>query len=194
MLPLTLSLLVAAPAAPVPKSAKPTYYAATKVGDKMEFRDADGKETHSSVVMKVEEAKGGGLLVTEGMSSRGGPPKPHRVLLVTEDAVAIKEGLAFRHKAYDPPQVIFKLKGKWEWEITLQSGLKYTERYAVERTERVEVPTGTFEAIRVQRSDSAGYGLTVWYAPGVGEVKRVEDNGPGKGQVRVLHRFTPGKD
>jgi len=53
--------------------------------------------------------------------------------------------------------------------------------------DRVTVPAGEFEAIRVERVDAAGaVAATLWYARGVGLVKRVSAAG-----TQELTRFTP---
>ncbi len=64
--------------------------------------------------------------------------------------------------------------------------------------ERVEVPAGTFQAVRVEKVVPLG-GLPVtfsyWYAPDVGVVRRTTRVGErGKEQVEVLKSFTPGKE
>ena len=201
--PLAVSLaaalvLTTASAAPVPKNQK-AYYAATRVGDKREYR-AGGKVTHTTVIMKVEEAPGGGLLVTEGYVSGDKPPRPARVLSVSKDAVTLAVGMGPSGKdgkKYDPPWVLVKpgaKDGDW-WECEPSKG--YTISYTARGTERVEVPAGTFDAVRVEevnKGAGGGNSRTLWYAPGVGEVKAVINEGIGKGEVRVLHSFTPGKD
>jgi hypothetical protein len=70
-------------------------------------------------------------------------------------------------------------------------------------TEKVTVPAGTFEAIRVEIAgsisgpaggDEGGMGIvltdTCWYAPNVGVVKCTNHTG----DEYVLKSFTPGKD
>lgn len=194
-------LLATATAAPVPKDQKAKYYAATRVGDRREYR-AGGVVTHITVVTKVEEAPGGGLLVTEGYVSGDGPPKPGRVLAVSKDAVAIAAGLGPTPKSarnFAPPWVIVKpgAKDGDRWEFKSARG-SVTYSYTARGTERIEVPAGVFDAVRVEEVHKGAVGQggsrTLWYAPGVGEVKAVTNEGPGKGQVRVLHSFTSGKD
>jgi hypothetical protein len=193
-------LPVTATAAPAPKDQKAKYYAATRVGDKGEYR-ADGKVIHTTVVTQVEEAPGGGLLVTEGYVSGDEPPRPGRLLAVSRDAVAIAAGLGRPGKPvqkYDPPWVIVKpgAKDGDRWEFTSARGT-LTVTYTARGVEKVEVPAGTFDAVRVEEVTQTKMGRTsrtLWHAPGVGEVKAVTHEGPGKGQVRVLHAFTPGKD
>jgi hypothetical protein len=60
--------------------------------------------------------------------------------------------------------------------------------------EDVEVPAGTFRAVRVEwdcaPDNEAPYRVTIWYAPGIGEVKTAID-----GKVRsTLRSFSPGTD
>lgn len=187
-------------AAPVPKDQKAKYYAATRVGDRREYR-AGGKVTHITVITKVEEAPGGGLLVTESYVSGDEPPRPGRVLAVSKDAVAIAAGLGPTVKSartFDPPWVFVKpgANAGDQWEYKPARGT-VTYSYTARGSERVEVPAGTFDAVRVEEVSKRAAGKegsrTLWYAPGVGEVKAVSNEGPGKGEVRVLHSFTPGK-
>lgn len=203
-----LSLLFAA--APVPKDEKPVYYAATKVGDRREYRDADGRNIQTIVVLKVEKAKEGGLLVTEGRSSLTSPLKPQLVLLVNEEEVAVKEVPKFPalgpepfavRTAYSPPNVFVKPKAKrgdrWEWNLQVPTDKprppqlpKPTHRYTAAGFEKVTVPAGTFEAVKVE-GEEVGTRTTSWYAPGVGLVKRVTALRDGD-TICVLHAFTPG--
>jgi hypothetical protein len=67
---------------------------------------------------------------------------------------------------------------------------------AAARVERVKVPVGTFETVRVDSEvlkPRQGFGfpiqMTEWYAPGVGVVQRTAYRG-----LWVLKSFTPGKD
>jgi hypothetical protein len=59
----------------------------------------------------------------------------------------------------------------------------------------VEVPAGRFVAARVVLEQPEGLHLTSWYAPRLGEVKRVERRPGGAETVtRSLKSFAPGKD
>lgn len=152
----------------------PPYYAATKVGDQLEYR-ANGKITHTTVITKVEHVKGG-LLVTQKLG---------RELYVSAEAIVVT--------TMDPPITIFRPKAKtgdrWEWKG--KTNLKFS--YTMGGTEVVEVPAGKFNAVRVEWTDNNGNSSTLWYASNVGEVKRVVNAGTGKGEIRVLHSFTSGK-
>jgi hypothetical protein len=58
--------------------------------------------------------------------------------------------------------------------------------------ERVEVPAGTFDALRIEcRTVVAGEIVMAreWWAPGIGLVRQIR----GEGEL-VLKSFTPGKD
>jgi hypothetical protein len=191
-----LAFVVLVPAAPVPKDKKPVYYTATKVGDKREYRNGDGKTTLVLVVTKVEENPKGGLFVTESTVSEGRIQEPFRVLSVTEDAIGVARGLSVPNK-YDPPLVFIMPKLKiaegWENELggerTVPPGFRRPKnRYVLRGTELVKVPAGEFDAIRVDQDMEDGSVRSVWYARGVGEVKAV-----GRWDGRVLHAFTTGK-
>jgi hypothetical protein len=56
--------------------------------------------------------------------------------------------------------------------------------------EVVEVPAGRFTALRVVWEQGGGT-LTSWYAPGVGEVKRVVTRGGEERVFRTLKSFRP---
>ncbi len=201
-----LSLLVAAAAAaPVPKDKTPVYYAATKVGTKRVYGNADGKPTSVWATIKVEENPKGGLLVTEASADWGREPRPHRVLLVTEELVAILDGPRVG-KPYDPPWVFVRPKAKagdnWEFNLPLPVGiLRPTQfpppdyAYTARGGERIEVPAGTFDAVRVEESylspmPGAKRGTrTAWYAPGVGIIKSVVDTGV----TSILQEITTAK-
>ena len=61
--------------------------------------------------------------------------------------------------------------------------------------ERVEVPAGRFEAIRVEVEWPFGGGTmrrVTWYAPGVGPVRRTLQ-ASGAEMVEVLKAFQPGR-
>ncbi len=201
---LILPALLVVTAAPVPKDNKPVYYAATKVGEKREYRSGDGKVSHILLVTKVEEVKTGGLLVTEATVIMSNAPVPYRVLLVTEDAIAVKEGLVSR-TAYDPPWVSVRPKvkpgHKWEYDVPLPAGIHRPPHllgpdyaYTTGSTEKVEVPAGIFNAICVEESARGTPGANrvvrkIWHAPGVGVVKAVTIDGLGKGNVMVLQKL-----
>lgn len=202
--PWVILLVALLPAAPVPKDKKPVYYAATKVGDKREYRRADGKALYTLHVTKVEENPKGGLLVTEAMESEGLPPRPSRLLAVTEDGIAIKEELRPRFRRLDPPHYLVKPLAKpgdkWEWEGK-RAGDKprpanfraLTLKYSAGEKEKVTVPAGTFECVRVEMENTRAESKEAfWYATGVGLVKRVQNDRPGVEPI-VLHSFTPGK-
>ncbi len=59
---------------------------------------------------------------------------------------------------------------------TVEPGTDYEIVYTVEGREEVEVPAGTFEALKV-RVDDGGEGQNIfkWYAPGVGLVKEYSE-------------------
>lgn len=57
------------------------------------------------------------------------------------------------------------------WKTT-EPGSDYEIVYTVEGMEQVEVPAGTFEALKVQVDDGGeGQNIFKWYAPGVGVVR-----------------------
>lgn len=186
-------LLTSSGAAPVPKD-KARLYNVSRVGDKRVYLE-DGQSTYYSVVTKVEEGPDGVKLVTEELGSEKSQQHPHRVLAVSKDGVAIYSGVD--GKKYDPPHVLLKLPARegTRWEYKFPTG-RITYTYTVRGVERVEVPAGVFEAVRVD-AEGRGEGTnnyTTWYAPGIGEVKNTNTAGVGKGYVRVLESYDPGRD
>ena len=126
-------------------------------------------------------------------------------MLVTEEAVAIKEGLSPPKETYDPSWIFVKPKAKvgdkWKFDLPLggtahQQIQRYrnpTYNYTAAGIEKVEVLAGMFEAVKVEE-ESKSSSRTVWFAPRIGEVKAVTHTGPEKGEIRVLHKFTLGKE
>jgi hypothetical protein len=195
-------LAALAPAAPVPKAADkpPVYYYPTAVGSKLVYNEP-GKEV-TYVVTKVEERdKGKTKLVTTARVEKD-RNVPHKTIAVSAAGVAVVWAAGWE---LDEPV----------WSLRFMAGpqqawigdLGYEVR--VGGTERVEVPAGAFEAVRVDgRADIMGMGfaggrlrgrdlnprLHCWYAPGIGLVKSVFDFGRAETQtLSVLTKFTPGK-
>jgi hypothetical protein len=182
-------LLVAAPAAPIPKEKPQTPYYPTQKGAKWVYH-FNGDDA-PLVVTGVEE-KDGAVIVSEEF----------RTNLATQPVVRTKvsvsgKGLflvAALDRAVDPPIGLLKLPHKPgnKWENTGRNPDR-TETCTAFGPEEVEVPAGKYQAIRVEAEFAIGgkpYRSTAWYAPGVGLVRKVHPDG----EVQVLKSFTPGKD
>jgi hypothetical protein len=112
-----------------------------------------------------------------------------------------------RFQVWDRPVCWLKLPHKdgntWEAEVQVKpkdANVEFDElwKFQAYGPEEVQVPAGTFKAIRVHsyRVQFPTSERTIWYAPGVGMVKQEDSSGPavrpGKSWA-VLYSFTPGK-
>jgi hypothetical protein len=176
-----------APAAPVPKHLmkdRPAQYFPTTVGTKWVYEDPNGEETLELV--KVEVVNGAQVVsVVKVLDDR---TAPNQRVAVSATQIA---RLAWSGEPFVEPLVMLKIPcragEKWEYDT---AGVKGTDTIA--GVERVTVPAGTFEAVRVD-SVYTFVGKTendsFWYAAGIGLVKMKYDGG----KERVLKSFTPGK-
>jgi hypothetical protein len=173
---LALALLGApATAAPVPKVKGSPYHFPTTVGAKWVYETPDGG-LESAVVSAVEK---------DG-----------------DDLVVSREGVDGTRTAYT--KVVVSLDGLrqereftggkvgWVLKANVKAGDSWDMPEGGKRTvhgpEVVEVPAGKFTALRVEFEQSGG-NYTSWYAPGVGEVKRVMKRGESETVTRALKSF-----
>ncbi|MCX7514038.1 DUF3108 domain-containing protein [Frateuria sp. STR12] len=89
------------------------------------------------------------VTVDEGKGAITYPAKPG---MVERNTTALAIGLALRH---GQPQIALPVAVKQEVE---------TQRFKVSGKEKVTVPAGSFDAVRVDRSD-ADRGFSAWYVP-----------------------------
>jgi hypothetical protein len=179
-----------APAAPVPKHLMkdPVYYYPIRVGATWVYEDPNGSE-ETLTISKVELADGARVVTVDRVDPNG---------LVLWERMAVSAGGLVRVEGLggklDPPLAMlqgpFRAGTKWE---TKTSGLDGVD--TIGGIERVKVPAGTYEAVRVDADYSIGGGgartqTTFWYAAGVGLVRRTDGNAE---TFRVLKSFTPGK-
>jgi hypothetical protein len=109
-------------------------------------------------------------------------------------------GLYLTHDFFgklDAPYLLLRTPAKRgdAWTGRLDQGGHWVRgRRTVAGVDEVEVPAGRFRAVRVEwdRDQPAGadFRMTIWYAPGVGEVKIAIDGKPWS----VLKSFTRGGD
>ncbi|HEV3440454.1 MAG TPA: hypothetical protein VG122_24075 [Gemmata sp.] len=176
-------------AAPIPRHLfpkNPTYYFPTTLGTTWVYDDGNSLETQ--IISKVEAVDGGRMITIEKVHQDG--RTPFGILLISTDRVI---QLEFQGKKLDEPLLWLKTPPKpgetWEWKfLGAATGTDF-----VKGVEKLELPAGTFEAMKVDSKYGAGGGLaqaTHWYAPGVGLVK----SSYGGGASRVLKSFTLGKD
>ena len=180
-------------AAPVPQDKpKAGLYHPTRVGAKWVYKSGD--QDSVEVVTDVKE-KDGAKLVTVGYESRG-EVTPSHVVSVSDKGLCV---LAFNVAELTEPLWLLKLPhapgNKWEAVLAGAPWGRTVGSAKAEGPERVEVPAGTYQAIRVEleipyidgREGKAR--KTIWYAPGVGKVKEVYGE-----QVELLKSFDPGKE
>jgi hypothetical protein len=180
-------LSAAAPAPALKDKHKAVLYHPTRVGAKWVYTsdERDGVE-------EVTDAKemGGARLVTVGCGRF-----PTRALLVSGKGICV---VAFNVAELTEPLWLLKLPhapgNKWEAVLAGEPWGRAVGSAKAYGPERVEVPAGTYQAIRVElelpyvdgREGKAR--KTTWYAPGVGKVKEVYGE-----KVKVLKSFHPGK-
>jgi hypothetical protein len=181
-----------APAAPVPPEAKkPGLYFPTKVGTKWVYQTEGEKHESVEVVMEIED-KEGEKLVKIGHERDG--------KAVYDCTIAVSEkGLSLVETGISPlgePCWLLKLphKSNNKWDVVLSPVVFSTlkGKAVANGPEKIEVPAGKFEAIRVKIDlayDDGREMITTWYAPGIGKVKEVRGE-----RIEVLKSFTPGKD
>jgi len=164
-------------AAPVPKGAeqKPLYFP-TAVGAKWVYETSDG-ELETAVVSAVEKGEDGSLTV-----SRAGADGTR--VAYTKTVVSV-HGLRRDDNA--------NAKSGWLLKTNVKAGDAWDSpdgKRTVYGPEEVKVPAGTFTALRVEW-EQFGASYTSWYAPGVGEVKRVRKLDDTETVVRALKSFRP---
>lgn len=169
----------------------PPVYFATKLGTTWVYQFP--KETVTVVVTDVETKNG---TSTVALTRADGEFIPWEVVTVSEAGVSVHSDGPFRH---DPPvcwlKAPFKAGDSWKFDTWLinppASDLPYVGTVTVKGVEKVEVPAGTFQAVRVQGrgTDLGKWTEERWYAPEVGLVKWVNR----AGQVVVLKSFMPGR-
>jgi hypothetical protein len=164
-------------AAPVPKGAeqKPLYFP-TAVGAKWVYETPDG-ELETAVVSAVEKGDDGALTV-----SRAGADGTRVAYTKT---VVTANGLRRDDAANG--------KSGWLLKTNVKAGDSWDSpdgKRTVYGPEEVKVPAGTFTALRVEW-EQFGASYASWYAPGVGEVKRVAKVDGTETVTRALKAFRP---
>lgn len=183
-------LLAMGPRVVVPND-PPEPYFPTRIGTKWVYLTDDKKES-VRVITAVEE-RDGSTAVT--MESRVDEKKVH-----SEKVSVSARGICRLTDEADKCEWLLKTPAKpgEKWTYKLADGpITYEASYTVRPTESVEVPAGRFRCIRVDQeyaTDHVAGSATVWYAPGVGEVKwSYKTKGDDAESVTVLKSFTPGK-
>lgn len=178
-----LVLLVAAPlaAAPVPKGAASKLYFPTAVGAKWVYVRGDDEEAVE--VSEVEKTDGEWVV-----SRKRSDGTAQEYLTMTVSAA----GLTQPKTTSGNPGPVILLKAKATagdtWDVP-------DGKRTFIGAEDVTVAAGTFPTLKVAFDPSGGGDrITLWYAPGIGEVKRTRTAaGGGETVVRSLKSFTPAK-
>jgi DUF3108-like len=166
------------------------------VGAKWTYRTGDREETFVVTGVKEKE-KDGTRVVSVGRVIDGRLAPAKEVKLTGEGVFVVAEG----GKERDTPLPLLELPAKpgdkWEVDARGPGNVPVKWRRAVGGPEKVKVPAGTFEAIRVEhtytvpgtdgRPDVVVLTLTEWFAHGVGLVRKAS----GDKEVGVLKSFTP---
>jgi hypothetical protein len=179
-------------AAPVPKE-KAVLYHPTRVGSQWVYKSGDRESVEA---VSAAEEKDGVWLVTVGRMRRG-QVEPAHVVSVSAKGLAIVAG--FPVGDLTEPAWLLKLPqtegNKWEVVLAAEQWGRAIGSAKAFGPEKVEVPAGTFKAIRVEfelpyidgREGKAK--KTIWYAPEVGKVKEVYGE-----TVELLKSFDRGKE
>lgn len=185
---LALGITLGASGAPAPKGrAEPVYFATNK-GDRGVYRVTAGQiESVTAEVVTVAKKEGTEVLVTIGLEAEG-KLTPYAKKRVSAKGIFL---LSTSGGRYDPPPCLLKLPAKpgESWCHRDQSKMTLVGE------EGVEVPAGTFKALRVDtavNADDMEYEFTSWYAPGIGVIKSVERLGDHE-RVTLLMEFVPAK-
>lgn len=181
-----LLLPVGSSAAPVPTHLMPPELPIdfpTRVGTQWDYRE--GKHRWSISVVSVAEKDGAKVLSRMGRANGCGSPRGD---VVVSPARVTEAGPDRRAAPRTLLVLPLRVGRKWEdqgWTTTVRG------------VEKVMVPAGEYEAVRVDEVAHSPDGVvtvTSWYARGVGLVKRVQRAGGGEESVRVLHRFRLGRE
>lgn len=185
-------------AAPVPKDrVEPPYYP-TKVGTKLVYDYLDGNDELVFVVTEVKDIKGGKRVTIERRDLRKPVPE---VVDVTGAGVFVVAGPSGE---LDPPAAIlripFRVGDKWKFNYDETPGIRAGSvgTDTVIGVEKVKVPAGTFEAVRVDTEVTNTVGEKVWhfkfsrwYGPHVGLVQEKDEKGE---LIRALKTVTLPKE
>lgn len=170
--------------APVPKDAgKSAVYFPTSVGARWVYEDEGGGE--EGVEVSAVEKDGDTLVVSR--KGVGGNNSRYTKTIVSPEG--LRQDRPGGGDGDDVSVWVLKarLKAGESWKVA-DGGTR-----AVSGPEEVKVPAGTFQALKVVWQ-ADGRTLTSWYAPGVGEVKRVIKRCGTETVTRSLKSFTAAKN
>jgi hypothetical protein len=187
-----------APSAPKLKDGEKTnLYFPTTVGTRRVIEmTMGGRSTETTEVVTAVEEKDGMTVVSVGreLDKRVVPFFQYGVSDKGLFRVTLYEGDRPRKSAACLLRLPATPGDTWEEESPARAISK--TKYTTGKEEELEVPAGKFRAVRVEvvtklTADRTLH-QTFWYAPGVGSVEIVTNDG-GIDRVTVLKSFTPGK-
>ena len=190
-----LLALSAAPAAPVPLHLMPKkdpLYFPTRVGTESRCF-IDGKDQGGFDRITAVEEKNGEFRITINGGAK--PPEGTDWIASPKGVFIVRQG----DETYDPPLTILKLPhvtdAKWEVNSATKGGTRPHPKgkFVARGYEDVEVPAGKFRAARVDATWDGGSEITFWFAPEVGQVKRIVKHANGGGFTQELKTFSRGK-
>ena len=178
------------PAAPVPKD-PPKGRAYFPTAPKTKWVYDQGGHDLTLMVTEVEETRAGTVVSVAFLA--GDEWLPYEKVQVSDAGLTQLENV---NGELDPPlvwlKVPFKAGDSWNFKWMDEKGTD-----TVRGVEKVKVPAGTFDAVRVDSEYTfAGKKMkhSSWYAPGVGRVKEISGSDKEEMIEIVLKSFTPGKE
>jgi hypothetical protein len=190
-----LLALSTAPAAPIPLHLMPRkepLYFPTRLG--MESRSLiNGKDQGGRDLVTAAEEDNGEVRVTINGGAK--PPEGTDWIVSPKGVFIARQG----EEKYDPPLTILKLPhtkdAKWEVDSVTKGGTRQHPKgkFVARGYEDVEVPAGKFRAARVDAIWEGGTEVVFWFAPEVGQVKRIVEHANGGGFTEELKTFSRGK-
>jgi hypothetical protein len=200
-LALVLFVVPSSLSAEPPKKAED--YWPLKVGHKWVYQNADHPDAETVVTVAAEKKTDAGTRYTLDWVTTVGMVKTtdREVVLVKPDGVYMAEVYG---ADLDPPVRNLKLpvKAGDEWTVDTRFGTSTTTyKFKVGKPEKVKVPAGTYDAVRVDWAGSGNSPFsdnkitipgTKWFADGVGLIRVDVPEGLGKSSL-LLKSFTPAK-
>jgi hypothetical protein len=183
MLLLVMVIRVNAGDAKTTPTAEPEFYYPTKVGTSWGYRGKDGNEL-KYVVTAVGDKDRAKIVTVDRMNADGKVEMTSRVKVTEDNVFDLQEEVAI-----PVPRYRFKLPAKkgdvFEKNGIYPGGVPVKWKDEVGGKERIKVPAGTFDAVRIKETmmiNNAGDLVVVgsdtsWYAPGVGIVRVASEKG-----------------
>lgn len=170
---------------------EPVLYYPTKVGTKWVYYTEQEDKEYTYIISSSDKRPNGYVIgVTQDYPS-GLRSEPMQYLAAGHGLYFLQDG----KRKCEPPLCMLKMPHteRWSWSYSIQVvDIKINGTCDKGVVERVKVPAGEFESIRVQSYQGNDFSncQTTWFVAGIGPVKQIRYGG----MVQVLKSFTPGKD